>query len=538
MSTPNDADVIIVGAGISGAMVAEGLAKKGVKVLVLESGPMQDRQQAVDDYRAASVRVPEAAYPDVPYAPRAGTINPADYYVQQGWGFRSNYERRVGGATWHWLGTALRLLPSDFRMKTQFGMGVDWPISYSDLEPWYGKAEYAIGVSGEDSPQLGSPRSTPYPMPAIPLSYMDKVFKEGAAKIGLVVNSTPQARNSVPRDGRPPCCGNSSCVPICPIGAKYDGTVHVKKAQAAGAKFIPSAVVVDIQVQPGTATVTYRPSGGDPITVTSHTVVIAASAIEAAKLMLMSTSDQQPNGLGNGNDLVGRFLMDHPVQLAWGLLPQRTYPFRGPGSTSGIDQVRDGAFRSKYAPFRPEVHNDGMTWMMGDPTAQAAAWAEKGELEAAGFAKFTDRMLRQALIASCVEQDPLASNRVTLSSETDAIGVPRPAITYEMGEYTTEGSKAARRLHVRVLKALGATEIAQNPLEQFQGAGHNIGTTRMGNDPKTSVVDKDLRVHGTRNCFVVGTSPMPTSGTANPTLTVAALALRAVEPIRKSLTEG
>ena len=107
-----------------------------------------------------------------------------------------------------------------------------------------------------------------------------------------------------------------------------------------------------------------------------------------------------------------------------------------------------------------------------------------------------------------------------------------------MGEYTTEGAKAARRLHLRVLQALGATDVQQNPLEQFQGAGHNIGTTRMGNDPKTSVVDKDLRVHGTRNCFVVGTSPMPTSGTANPTLTVAALALRAVEPIRKSLTEG
>ena len=538
MSAQNDADVIIVGAGVSGAMVAEGLAKKGVKVLVLESGPLQDRQQAVDDFRASPVRVPEAAYPDVSYAPRAGTVNPADYYVQKGWGFRSNYERRVGGATWHWLGTALRFVPNDFRMKTEFGHGADWPISYNELEPWYGKAEDAIGVSGEDTPLLGSPRSTPYPMPPIPLSYMDKVFKKGAATIGLTVNSTPQARNSVQRDGRPACCGNSSCVPICPIGAKYDGTVHVKKAQAAGATFIPSAVVVNVQVQPGTATVTYRPSGGDPITITSHTVVIAASAIEAAKLMLMSKSDQQPEGLGNASDMVGRFLMDHPVQLAWGVLPQRTYPYRGPGSTSGIDEVRDGAFRSQYSAFRPEVHNDGWTYMMGDPTQQVATWAQKNDIGTAGFADFTDQILRQALIASCVEQEPLATNRVTLATETDAIGVPRPAITYEMGEYTTNGSKAARTLHLRVLQTLGATGVQQNPIDNFQGAGHNIGTTRMGNDPKTSVVDKNLRVHGTRNCFVVGTSPMVTSGTANPTLTVAALALRAVEPIRKSLTEG
>ena len=146
MSAQNDADVIIVGAGVSGAMVAEGLAKKGVKVLVLESGPLQDRQQAVDDFRASPVRVPEAAYPDVSYAPRAGTVNPADYYVQKGWGFRSNYERRVGGATWHWLGTALRFVPNDFRMKTEFGHGADWPITYNELEPWYGKAEDAMAV--------------------------------------------------------------------------------------------------------------------------------------------------------------------------------------------------------------------------------------------------------------------------------------------------------------------------------------------------------------------------------------------------------
>ncbi len=536
MSRAYDADVIIVGAGVAGAIVADGLARAGVKVLMLDSGPTQARGQAVTDYRANPVRVPEAAYPDVPYAPRAGTITPGDYYVQEGWGFRSNYERRVGGSTWHWLGTALRLMPVDFRMKSTFGVGADWPISYNDLEPWYGKAESELGVSGQDGPELGAPRSTPYPMPPIPFSYNDELFITGGERIGIKVNHTPQARNSVARDNRPACCGNSSCVPICPIGAKYDGTVHVAKAQKAGAQIIASAVVVDVQMADDGGTVTYRPSGGDPVTVHGRTIVLAANAIETPKLMLMSKSDRQPNGLGNENDQVGRYLMDHATSLTWGLAPKPSYPYRGPLSTSGIDAVRVGDFQRTRAAFRPEIHNDAWSWPKGDQTAQAAAWAKTEAIGAEGFAKFSQQLLRQVLIGSGIEMLPVATNRVTLSDRTDQIGVPRPAITFVLDDYTRRGWKSSINLHTRILRAMGVTDQESIPVDQWQGAGHNIGTTRMGTDPRTSVVNANLRLHGHRNCFVVGTGPMVTEGTANPTLTLAALSLRAVEPIRKSLT--
>ncbi len=206
--------------------------------------------------------------------------------------------------------------------------------------------------------EAGAPRSTPYPMPPIPFSYNDELFIKGGERIGITVNHTPQARNSVTRDNRPACCGNSSCVPICPIGTKYDGTIHVAKAQTADAQIIASAVVVDVQMADDGDTVTYRPSGGDPVTVHGRTIVLAANAIETPKLMLMSKSDRQPSGLGNEYDQVGLYLMDHPTSLTWGLAPQPSYPYRGPLSTSGIDAVRAGDFQRTRAAFRPEVHND------------------------------------------------------------------------------------------------------------------------------------------------------------------------------------
>src|SRR5262249_38517867 len=154
-------------------------------------------------------------------------------------------------------GTSLRLLPNDFRMHTKYAVGVDWPISYAELEPWYGKAESAIGVSGTDSPDLGAPRSTPYPMPRIPQSYLDEQWKPAAAKLGLRITSTPQGRNSVVSDNRPPCCGNNNCIPICPIGAKYDGDVHVAKAEKLGAHLLVSSVVHHVAVKPHQVTVRY-----------------------------------------------------------------------------------------------------------------------------------------------------------------------------------------------------------------------------------------------------------------------------------------
>jgi choline dehydrogenase-like flavoprotein len=226
------ADAVVVGAGVAGLLVAWQLAKAGVKVVVLDSGPSVDRGKAVETFRKAVAKTPESAYPDAPYAPRPLTTDTSNYYVQDGPDqFKATYERRVGGTTWHWLGTALRLLPNDLRMKSAYGLGIDWPISYADIEPWYHEAEVALGVAGDGAANLGgAPRSKPYPMPVIPQTYLDTQIRAAVAPLGYIVAPTPQARNSVLYEGRPACCGNASCIPVCPIAAKYDATVHERRA--------------------------------------------------------------------------------------------------------------------------------------------------------------------------------------------------------------------------------------------------------------------------------------------------------------------
>jgi glucose dehydrogenase len=519
-------DVIVVGSGIAGALVATGLARHGVKVVMIEAGPRVNRGEAVGKQQASLNRdVPEAPYPRESYAPSPATLNPKNYLVQKGPElFGSTYERLVGGTTWHWLGTSLRLMPNDFRMKTKYGIGVDWPISYKELEPWYGRAENEIGVAGIDAPDLGAPRSTPYPMPPIPQSYLDKHWEVAAKKVGLRIASTPQARNSVVRDGRPPCCGNNNCIPICPIGAKYDGAVHVAKAEKLGVQLLTSSVVHHVEVSPHKATVRFlRPDHSEGV-VTGRAVVLAAHAIETPKLMLMSKL---------GNDNVGHYLMDHPTQLSWALARNPVYPYRGPLSTSGIEMLRDGAFRARRAAFRVEIGNDGWSWPEGDQTAQAIAFANTGQFGMKGLAALGHRFERQVRLASLTEPLPDSSNRITLSNEKDVLGLPRPEIHYRTGEYAAAGIKEARALHEQLFHALGVSEIHHWPGPQ--GAGHIMGTCRMGNDAKTSVVDSELRVHGLHNCFVVSSAVWPTVGTANPTLTLAALSLRAVETIRQTL---
>jgi len=529
MSTdPITADVVVVGSGIAGALVATGLARQHVKVVMVEAGPGVDRGKAVLKYQSSLNRdIPEAPYPREWYAPAPSTLNPNEYLVQKGpEPFASIYERQVGGTTWHWLGTSLRLLPNDFRVHTTYGVGVDWPISYAELEPWYGRAEQEIGVAGVDSPELGAPRSTPYPMPPIPQSYLDKQWQAAAAKLGLKVTSTPQARNSVERDNRPPCCGNNNCIPICPIGAKYDGSVHVGKAEALGVHLLSSSVVHRVSVSPHQVTVRYlRPDRSEGV-VTGRALVLAAHAIETPKLLLLS-------GLGNEHDNVGRYLMDHPTQLSWALAHQPVYPYRGPLSTSGVEMLRDGSFRAHRAAFRVEIGNDGWSWPDGDQATQSIAWAKGGNLGKQGLASLGRKFERHVRLASLAEPLPDPANRVTLATDKDALGIPRPQIHYRTGEYASAGLSAAKKLHERLFQALGVSEIHHWPGPQ--GAGHIMGTCRMGTDPKTSVVDTQLRLHGHTNCFVISSAVWPSVGTANPTLTLAALSLRAVDSVRRAI---
>lgn len=533
MSQDISADILIIGSGIAGALAGAKLAQKGLKVAFLESGKRIDRGDALQAFWDAKIKVPESPYPDDPFAPHPLSHKIGDYYQQMGpEDFKSTYIKIVGGTTWHWLGTTLRNIPADFKLNSLYGHGVDWPFDYGTLEPFYLEAEREIGVSGDSSEDLGSLRSGDFPMPMIPMTYLDNQFAKALDGTRFQVRATPQGRNSVSDDKRPECCGNGSCIPICPIQAKYDATVHLDQAEAAGAVIYDqtSATRLNLGADGQIASVEFRRPDGSTGTASGKVVVIAAHAIETPRLLLNSAQEGAANGVANSSDQVGRNLMDHPSKLSWAETPEPVWPFRGPLSTSGIENLRDGEFRKQYAAFRIEIGNDGHNWPTGAPLSTAADLIKKGLRAEALDAAIKDSTSRQIRLTSLVEQMPEATNRVTLDPDKkDANGVPLPRIHYDVSDYTRAGLDAAEAAHNEIFTALGAKNI--NHAKDFKGAGHVIGTVRMGTDASNAVVDADLRSFNHRNLFLLGSGTFPTSATANPTLTIAALSLRAVKAI-------
>ncbi len=544
-------DVIIIGAGVAGGLIANELAKSKKKVLILEAGEIgKDRVDLLASYFMAPIKTPGSPYkavagPSKNMAPSPDA--PDDYFDQPTANtnpmvFKSTYERRVGGSTWHWLGNCPRLLPSDFFSETLYNFGKDWPITYDDLEPWYCKAESELGVSGDHeelNKLFGAYRSMPFPMNKIWPSYSDLKIAEslkGEEHLWseynpepFVLMSTPQARNSGPYDGRPVCTGNSICVPICPIGAKYDATVHINKAIKNGATLIEKAIVARLLADANgkIESVTYKTWEAKEFTVSAKTFVLAANAIETPKLLLMS-------GLANSSDQVGRNLMDHPQGEGLCISSKPLFPFRGPPTTSGIDKFRDGEFRKHFCAFRLSMGNDGG----GRTQSPATVLNEMVQTDFGAHlrTKLRDKVTRQFRISFLAEMKPLPENRVTLSSKFDDAGIPRPKIDFSIDNYTMDGFNKISEVMKSIFLLLGSKSVdikLPDNTTPFMPAGHIMGTCRMGSSAKDSVVDSECRTHDHNNLFIAGSSVFPTGGTANPTLTIAALSLRLADRLKK-----
>jgi choline dehydrogenase-like flavoprotein len=611
-------DVVIVGSGVAGALIAKQLGLAGKDVLILEAGPEipRDINGYMDRFFRAAAKVPESPYPPEIFASdgkfndpgkvnagRANSIMLAawkdrgkSYLVQTGpVPFGSTYERIGGGTSMHWLGTSLRFLPSDFRMRSLYNRFVDWPIGYDDLAKggaasWYSKAEAEIGVSAdaEDQAYLGvDAKDLSYPMPKIPLSRVDKVISGKVAGMSvdgapLTVRSTPAARNSQPYQQRRTCAGNTNCIPICPIQAKYDPTVTVNEAlRTRSVKIIYRAVAHEIVIDrdrrvSGINFIRYDKEIGPPIgygSVSAKVFVIAANAIETPRLLLMSTNaGRTPDGVANRSGMVGRNLMDHPYLVTWGLMADqesdRVYPYRGPLSTAGIEDLRDGPFRRDRGAFRIEIGNEGWNFVVGgvgsgdDPGVTTVDFVNGLNLSGLNSARETlfgsklvktlnNRITRQFRLGFLIEQSPDSSNRVTLSQQhKDGLGLPRPQIAYNLSDYTKKGLIAARQTSDAIFKKLNAQPFTVTRVGDpasfkatidgretrigFLGAGHIVGTHCMGKDRTKSVVDSFQRSHDHHNLYLVGSGTFPTITTANPTLTIAALSLRTADHIIKT----
>src|SRR5689334_5687210 len=321
-------------------------------------------------------------------------------------------------------------------------------------------------------------------MPAIPQTYLDKVYAKALEGSIYQVRPTPQARNSVDTE-RPACCGNGSCIPICPIQAKYDATVHLAAAESKGAAIHEKTTATFLEVGTGRriGAVRFKRWDGSEGRAVGKVVVIAAHAIETPRLLLNSRSEATPNGVANASDQLGRNLMDHPAQLSWALAVDPVWPFRGPLSTSGIENLRDGTFRSERAAFRVEIGNDGWSWPTGAPISTARELALKGLRGPALNHELARQTSRQLRLTSLTEQLPDPNNRVTLDPDAkDIYGVPVPRIAYSLDAYVKRGLSASQALHDDIFARLGITAVHAG--SAAYGAAHTIGTARMGRDPK------------------------------------------------------
>jgi choline dehydrogenase-like flavoprotein len=531
-------EVLIVGAGIAGALIAYKLASAGARVTIVEAGPHVDRSTALERFKQAAVRVPEAPYEVGPHAESPATIQ--DTYIRQDGPdlFRSTYLRVVGGSTWHWLGTALRLLPSDLELQSRYGVGADWPLDYPDLAKWYDVAELELGVSGHNDDIVGPARQNPYPMPGLPATLGDRLMEQIAATSGFKVRVLPQARNSQPFDGRPACCASSSCIPICPVQAKYDATVHLRKAEAASARILSDSVAVQVNAEADglvSGVLIRRPDRSETWLGARH-LVIAANAIEGPKLLLMSRSDRFPNGIANSSDAVGRYLMDHPVQLTRALSPVPVWQRRGPQEVSAIHEMREGDHRREHGAFIMNVGNQGWEWAGPNLATLTRGFVEAGLSGSELLNAVRSHSSREMTLVALTEQLPDPKNRITPDFDRlDAIGVPKPRVFFRLDDYTAAALASARKIHEQLFLAIGATDIGHVPYAE--GAGHIMGTTRMGVDRKTSVANARGQSHDHHNLWFAGSSLFPTSGAANPTLTIAALTLRTAEAIKVALMQ-
>jgi len=605
MSKKNEYDVVIVGAGISGGIVANQLAEKGHNVLILEAGVKKDfsfdtYREYLNTYYENTVKIPNSPYPQNSNAPQPlvtdvdgikngiQQFNEKGYFKQYGPApFQSTYTRAKGGTTLHWLGTCLRMLPSDFKEQDLFGIGKNWPINYYDLMPYYRMAEHEIGVSAniEEQSYLGIAFQKDYvfPMTKIPQSYLDKqlskwtknaVFEYEEETFNYKVVSTPQGRNSNPNpkynngEGYQPigavgnpdlgqrCEGNSACVPICPVQAKYNALKTLQKAVNKGVVIKAQCVASEIMYDDNTGEIIgikYKEYDDfDALKydencfykekiVVAKRYVLAAHAVENAKLMLAS-------GFKNKN--IGQNLMDHPVLLTWGLAPEKIGAFRGPGSTSGIPSLRDGAFRKNRSAFRVEIGNWGWNWPTGSPSADLSDALSK-QLFGKDLRKaLLDKVQKEFRFGFLIEQQALSNNCVTINEQyKDALGNYRPIINYNITDHEKEGMLAAKSFSKQFFKTIkgenktkydsnngGYIEYKGESL-WWQGAGHLAGTHIMGTTKENSVVNKEQRCHEHSNLFLVGCGNMPTMGTSNPTLTMAALSFWAAENINKDLEQ-
>lgn len=545
----NHVNAIVVGAGAGGGIAAKELSVAGLSVVLFERGGWVTHQDHGNDELTAQRSFPlECAFgPDKKrYRRVAVDLNGNERIVYPNeWAYQNN-AACVGSGTVCYGAMAWRFMEEDFKMKSTYGHVEgstleDWPITYTDLEPFYEKVEWEIGVAGDDSKNPFAPwRRKPHPMPAFTHNREARILESAAKELGYHPFSIPMLRNSIPYNDRRSCAHVRQCVGFaCPVDAKNgtQNTVIPTALKTENCELRIHCKVAEVLTndQGKVTGISYFDENNHFQTQTADIVVLAASATETARLMLNSTSKLFPNGIGNRYDWVGRNLQGHAYCGADGLFAEEVYDGEGPGASVAICDfnhhnpgIVGGALLANEFIKLPYAYS------AGHRPPGSARWGKEHK----DFQKRYYR--RNSSIRGPVQEMPNFESRVQVSRKVrDHWGIPVAKIS---GFKLDEDIKTAEFIADKAeqwLLAAGATKTWKSiPGNGVSGSQHQAGTCRMGNDPQTSVTNKYGQVHGVDNLFVADGSLHVTNGGFNPVLTIMALGYWVSDYIVKEWQHG
>lgn len=514
---------LVIGAGAAGSAVAWRLAEQGAEVTVLEQGgwvaPESSPSLTLGWERARhrthhpNPNIRRNSW-DYPIDDSDSDISPMLYNA-------------VGGSTIHWGAHFPRLKPEDFRVKSLDGVGEDWPLSYFDLEPYFEINDQMMGVAGQD----GDPAYPPKPhrtMPALPMG-------AGAEKIAAAYDRlnyhwwpVDAAILTADRGARLACNNCGPCDLGCPRKSRASTDVtYWSDLHSSKIRLITEARVSKINSEPGRVTgVTYLDAQGITHEIVADNVVLAGNGVGTARLLLLSSAEWCPSGLANSSDQVGRNLMFHPTALVTGIFSEAVDGFKGPFACSIYSQefYKTDPSRGFVRGFQGQtIRSDGPLGSALGTYTSPVKWGSQHHED------FYSQFGHTASITVTSEDLPEAHNRVTLSPTLkDQFGIPAPKITYRVSENSRKILDFGIEINKAVLQEAGATDIRVVDLVTSAGF-HLLGTTRMGSDPQTSVVDQFGKAHDCENLFIVDGGVFVTVGALNPTSTIQAIALRAAD---------
>jgi choline dehydrogenase-like flavoprotein len=508
----DDSVVVIVGSGAGGGALGRELTTRGIKVVCLEAGR---RLQLSDIENNAPRMYEKLTWADLRYGEGdVPKLNPV-------WSCKT-----VGGTTTHWTANCPRFRDFEFKALSTYGQLengnlADWPLTLKDMEPWYDRAEQMLGVTGTHG------------LPRLPESNNYKVMAAGARNIGYKDFDTyNMAINTAARDGRPGCLQTGFCSSGCFINAKWTTLFnHIPQAEATGLYDLrPECMVTGVVTDDkGKATgVRYVDKDGNQHEQKARVVCLAGNVVETTRLLLHSRTKRFPNGLANSSDQVGRNYMRHVMTMIFGVMPGEVNFYKGT-QTAGVirDEVRHDPQRGFAGGYQFHTLSLGPEQIAGmmDP----AGWGRE----------YADKLRKYRNISAVIttgEDPPEKSNRITLHpTGKDKFGIPVGVVSYRFHKNTLAMVQHAQGKATELYRSLGATDVFY--ASDF-GATHNMGTARIGNDPKTSVCNKWGQTHDIRNLFVSDGSVFVTSAAANPTLTIISLALRQADYLAQQLQAG